>query len=83
MTDSQGSGNSEFSEGLFLGTPNPNVRSTQETPGTIIPEILTFLAEEESSVYSSSTPEQVPEVPAPTPATSQASSVPSVAMTTK
>jgi hypothetical protein len=83
MADSQGSGNSEFSEGSFLGTPNPNVRSTQETPRTIIPEILTFLAEEESSVHSSSTPEQVPDVPASTPATSPAASVTSIAMTTK
>jgi hypothetical protein len=83
MADSQGSGNSEFSERSFLGTPDPNVRSTQETTVTIIPEILTFLADEESSVHSSSTPEQVPEVPASTPATSPAASVTSVAMTTK
>jgi hypothetical protein len=83
MADSQGSGNSEFSEGSFLGSPHPNVRIIQETPGTVIPEILTFLAEEEKSVTSTSTPEQVPEVPATTPATSTASSVTSVAMTTK
>jgi hypothetical protein len=83
MADSQGIGNSEFSEGSFLGTPNPNVRRTKETPGTIIPEILIFLAEEKSSVHSTSTPEQVPEVHAPTPATRPASSVTSVAMTTK
>jgi hypothetical protein len=43
----------------------------------------TFLAEEEKSVTSTSTPEQVPEVPATPPATSTASSVTSVAMTTE
>jgi hypothetical protein len=80
MTDSQGSGYSEFSEGSFLSSPHQNVRIIQETPGTVIPEILTFLAEEEKSVTSTSTPEQVP---ATTPATSTASSVTSVAMTTK
>jgi hypothetical protein len=46
MADSQGSGNSDFLEGSFLGTPTTNVRSTVETPGIIIPEILMFLAEE-------------------------------------
>jgi hypothetical protein len=83
MADLQGIGNSEFSEGSFLGTPHPNVRIIQDTPGTVIPEILTFLAEEEKSVTSTSTPEQVSEVPATTLATSTASSVASVAITTK
>jgi hypothetical protein len=58
------------------------VRIIQETPGTVIPEILTFLAEEEKSVTSTTTPKQVPEVPATTPATSTATSVTYVAMTT-
>jgi hypothetical protein len=46
MTDSQGSVNLDFLEGAFLGMPNTNVRSTVETPGIVILEILTFLAEE-------------------------------------
>jgi hypothetical protein len=58
------------------------VQIIQETPGTGIPEILTLLADEEKSVTSTTTPEQVPEVPATKPATSTASSVTYIAMTT-
>jgi hypothetical protein len=47
MADSQEIGNSEFLEESFIVPPTPTVRSTVETPGIVIPEILTFLVEEQ------------------------------------
>jgi hypothetical protein len=92
MADFQESGNSEFLEGSFLGTPTPAVRNTIKTPGIVIPEILTFLAEEQSiepttgtsstgSVHFEVTPDQIQEDPAPSPVPSPV--VISVATTAK
>jgi hypothetical protein len=71
MGDSQETGISEFSEGSFFGTPNPSVHITVESPGIVIPEIITFISEQvitvdtmdispQGSVHSKLTSEPVP-----------------------
>jgi hypothetical protein len=87
MADLQESVNSEFLEGSFLGTSTPTVRSTAETPGIVISENLTLLAEEQSieptTEISSTGSVRFDLTPAQGSLTSPTTSVKPVAMTKK